>query len=439
MNSRRKFARRTGLVILALWGTLLLLAACGEQTPTPITLPSLTRTSVPPAGTVTPTAIPTVTPEPSPTPAVVLVSILNKRLTHAEIADVVRGEGTVVVAEWNYAAREAMAEQFQAWVKNEYGVEVRVEYPEDAAPETYLKNVYDAQEVNAPSPYDVVAVDESIFVEAQQRDAVERVFPSDLLSNAGRVAEALKREPYAIAFQSSGTVAPIFHRDAVGEWFRDWKDLADPRMKRRFTIPEADGYLAGGFLIGVPGALNKDYKNPEQMRESIDFVCEQIVPNAYTITSDLNFQQQLLRENRVDAAVGWNLLARLEGLSEQEGTQDIVFRPMTSGQLAMNGYAWVPKGAPHPVLAQLWINWRLSDDGQLPGEAWGLSKRAWGEYHEGLPGASYEASIPEWLKAEYGRYYPSVSDMANLYKPVDWDYYAAHQAEWMKQYGGCAK
>jgi spermidine/putrescine-binding protein len=360
-------------------------------------------------------------------------------MTRPEIAQAIRGEGTVIVGGWNYAARDALVKQFQGWVKREYDIDVQLQYIAEAAPATYLQNLDAARKADRAAPYDVIAVEENYFLDAQRGDAAEKMLPSDLLSNALRVEAAPLHDPYAVPFQSSATIAPIFHNDAVGAWFHDWKDLADARLKRRITLPEAGDVIAGAFLIGVAGSLSKDYENPQQMSEAIDFVCTQIYPNALKTTSNFSEMQELLRGERIDVAVAWNLLARLEGFSGADGTQDIVFHPMSSGQPAINGYAWIPKGAPHPVLAQLFINWRLSDQGQLPGDAWDISKAAWGEYHEGLLGASYEAAIPEWTKENYFQVYPSVADMKNLYTPIDWAYYAAHEAEWMEQYRKCVE
>ncbi len=410
-------------VLASIFVVLILVACGGDATPTP-------SVPLPPA---------TLTPLPSPTPITFFVSILNRRLTRAEIVNAIRREGTVIVGGWNYAARDALVKQFQEWVKREFGVEVKVEYVAEASPATYLENLDAARQASKPAPYDVIAVEENYFFDAQKNDAVEKMLPSDLLNNAARVESAPNHDPYALAFQASSTVAPIFHNDTVGAWFRDWKDLADARLKRRITLPQAEGIVAGAFLIGVAGSLNKDYKNLDEMRETIEFVCTQMVPNAYTITSNMNLMRQLLREDRIDAAVSWNVLARLEGLSDADGTQDILFRPMTSGQPAINGYAWIPKGVPHPVLAQLFINWRLSDEAQLPNDAWEISKLAWGEYHEGLLGASYEKNIPAWIQENYFKFYPSVGAMEKSYKTIEWGYYAAHEAEWMQEYGRCVE
>lgn len=367
------------------------------------------------------------------------MAILNRRLTRAELVAEIEREGLVRVGGFNYAARDALAKQFQAFIQDEFQVAIQVQYITDAAPETFLQNVLAARQSNAPAPYDVVAVDEMYFFDAQKNDAAAELLPSDLLHNVTRIESAPLHEPYAVPFQAASTIAPIFHKDAVGAWLHDWNDLADARLRRRITLPKAEGIVAGAFLIGVAGSLNKDYKNPAQMRETIEFVCTEMQPNVWKYTNDFGEMQTLLREDRIDAAVGWNLLARLERYSRADGTQDISFRAMRSGQPALNGYAWIPKNAPHPVLAQLFINWRLGDDGQFPNAQWNISETAWGEYHEGLLGESSQDAIPEKLRASYFEMYPSVEELQNLYTPIDWTYYAEHEAEWMSEYKKCAR
>ncbi len=424
MNFLKTNLRHALPFVLCLCFAFLFLTHCGGgETPTP---------SLPP-----PRA--TITPQPSPTPSDFFVSILNRRLKRAELAEVIRKEGTINVGGFDYAARDAMRKQFEAFVEKEFGVQVKLNYVAETAPQIFLENLDAARAANNPVPYDVIAVEENYFLDAQKKELVEKILPSDLLSNASRITSAPQYEPYAVPFQAAATVAPIFHNDALGEWFRDWKDLADARLRRRIVLPRAQGVVAGAFLIGVAGSLGKDYKNADDMRATIQFVCEQIQPNVLKYTDNFSEMQALLRENRIDAAVTWNLLARLERFSAADGTQDIVFRPMRSGHAAVNGYAWIPKNSPHPVLAQLFINWRLSDDGQLPGDAWEISKPAWVEYHEGLLGESYAAAIPEAMRENYFQVYPSVQDMRDLYKPVDWAYYAEHEQEWMEEYGKCVK
>lgn len=366
------------------------------------------------------------------------VSIVNKKMTKQEITDAIKQEGTVIVANWTYTANDAIVKQFQDWVKQEYGVDVKLDYVPSQSPSIYLTNLYTALKANNPAPYDVLAVEENYYFDAKQQGAVESIYPSDLMKNWERVDAQFRHDPDTVGFQSTASPSPIFNAAKVGDWFKDWKDLADPRLKGRMTMPLSGDVTAGGFLIGVAWSLGKDYKDPAQMTEAIDFVCNSIHPNVLKYTTASDELQQLLRAGTIDVGGFWNSLARLEGLSGAEGTKDTTYRPMASGQAAINGFMWIPKKAPHPLLAQLFIDWRLSDDGQFPGDAWGIPHNAWAEYNEGLMGASYEQDIPEWIKGDYFKYYPSLADIKKVYKSIDWDYYATQQDSWMKAYSKCA-
>lgn len=396
-----------------------LLSGCGsDKTPTP---------NLPPP------------PPPSPTPADVYVSILNRTLTHAELVAAIQKEGAVTVAGWLYEADDALIRQFKAWVKQNDGVDITLNYVTTPPDGGYAAALAAARAANSPPPYDVVALGEALYSDAAKNDAVEAIYPSDLLSNWERVLPFLRRDPSAVGFQSAATVAPIFHNDKIGSWFKDWRDLADPRLKTRVLLPPPGDETIAPFLIAVANALGKDYTNPDQMSAALAFVCAQIQPNALKYTANMGEIQQLLRADRVDAAVTWNLLARLEGVSGADGTSDITYRPMASGQPAVNGYLWVPRGAAHPLLAQLFIQWRLSDDGQLPGDAWQLPPNAWVEYNEGLLGPSYASAIPAWLQADYSKYYPAPDTIPQTYKPIDWGYVAQRTAEWQDRYRQCAQ
>jgi spermidine/putrescine-binding protein len=419
--------RRSILVSVLVTTALLLLAAC-QGAPSPTAAPPTTAPQ------------PTTAAQPTSPPAAqtVHVAIVNKDMTKDDIAKAIQAEGSVIVANWTYTANDAIIKQFQDWVKSEYGVDVKLDYVPSQSPTIYLTNLYTAQKAGNPAPYDVMAIEENYYFDAKANDVVQDIYPSGLMPNWDRVDPQFRHDPQSVAFQSTATPAPIFHADKVGSWFKDWKDLADPRLKGRITMPLSGDVTAGGFLIGIAWSLGKDYKNEAQMTETIDFVCTQIHPNVLKYTTDSAEMQQLLRAGDIDVAGFWNSLARLEGLSGADGTKDTTYIPMASGQPAVNGYMWVPKGAPHPILAQLFIDWRLSDDGQFPGDAWGIPHNAWAEYNEGLLGDSYTKDIPSWIANDYYKYYPKLEDIRKAYKSVDWDYYAKHVDDWMKQYSKCA-
>ena len=70
----------------------------------------------------------------------------------------------------------------------------------------------------------------------------------------------------------------------------------------------------------------------------------------------------------------------------------------------------------------------------FPAESWGLEPGPWAELQEGLLGESYVDLIPEWFAADYYNFYPTLEQLAEKYKTVDWAYYAANAPAWMDEY-----
>lgn len=431
--------KRQSLTIFALTVTaLLILIACAPAAPAAPTT-AAQPTAAPATSAAQPTTAAPATTGAQATGDKVHVSIVNQDMTKEEIAAAIQKEGTVVVGNWTYTANDALVAQFQKYVKDTYGVDVKLTYEGSQAPSVYLTNLYTAQKANNPSPYDVLAIEENYYFDAKNNDAVADVYPSGLMPNWDRVDSLFRHDPQSVGFQSTATPGPVYRADKV-DFLKDWKDLADPRLKGRITLPPPGDITAGGFLLGVSYSLGKDYKDEAQMKETIDFVCNSIAPNALKFESNSATMQQLLRAGQIDVAEFWNSLARLEFLSGAEGTKDTTFTPMASGQPMVNGYLWIPKGAPHPVLAQIFIDWRLRDDVQFPGESWGIEHGPWAELQEGTLGPNYDTSklVPDWFKADYNKYYPSFDQLKSAYKSVDWGYYAEHAADWMTQYSKCA-
>ena len=362
----------------------------------------------------------------------VMVPILNREMTRDEIKAEIEKEGEVTVGNWTYTANDTLIRKFQEHVQAAYGADVTLHYEATQAPSTYLTNLYTALQSGNPSPYDVLAIEENYWAEAmsQPEPVMVEYLPSGLIPNAERVIDMFKHSPTAIGFQASATPGIVYDKERAG-YLKDWTDLADERLKGKLTLPLPGDISSGGFLLGLAGALGKDYKNPDQMKEVVDFAVDKIGPNVVQYTTDSAQMQQLLRAGVVDAVGFWNSLARMEFLGGQPNT---VFMIAESGQYLANGFMWIPKNAPHPVLAQIFIDWRLSDDVQFPGEDWGIERGPWAELHEGLLGPSYEGLIPEWFQADYFTYYPTLDQLTQRYKSVDWNQYAEHSKEWMDYY-----
>lgn len=360
----------------------------------------------------------------------VAVSILNQEMTKDQIAEAIRQEGELVVGNWTYTANDTLVQQFQQYVLDTYGVEVTLTYDGTQAPSTYLTNVYAAQRAGNPSPYDVLAIEENYWYEASQQDAVDAFLPSGLVPNQALVLQKFQKPPTAIGFQATAFPGVVYSKSRAG-WMTKLTDLADPRLQGKVTLPLPGDVTAGGFLVSVATEMGKDYKDPDQMVETVDWVVDNIGPNVLKYTTDSSEMQQLLRSGAADAVTFWNSLARLEFLS---GNEDAALLVPAGGVFPINGYLWIPKGAPHPVLAQIFINWRISPEVQFPND-WGLDPGPWSELHEGFLGPAYPQSlIPDWFQADYYTYFPTAEQVDQLFLTMDWEAYNNGVDIWMNHY-----
>ena len=360
----------------------------------------------------------------------VLVSILGQELTQAEIAEAIRQEGSLVVGNWTYTANADLVRQFEQYVLDTYGVEVTLIYDGTQAPNTYLTNVYAAQRAGNPSPYDVLAIEENYWYEAIEQDAMEPFLPSGLVPNQALVLQTFQQPPTAIGFQATAFPGIVYSKSRA-PWLTRLTDLADPRLQGKITLPLPGDVTAGGFLVSIAGELGKDYKDPDQMIEVVDWVVDNIGPNVLKYTSDQSEMQQLLQSGATDAVTFWNSLARLIFLG---GDSDAALLVSEGGVYPINGYMWIPKGAEHPVLAQIFINWRISPEVQLP-NGWGIEPGPWAELHEGFLGPAYpQSEIPEWFGDEYFTYYPSPEQIDELFVQMDWEAYTNGVDIWMDHY-----
>ncbi len=356
------------------------------------------------------------------------VSIVNKEMTMDELKAAIAEEGSLVVGNWTYTANDELINQFTQYVKNNYGVDIEFTYEGSQSPSTYLTNLYAAQKAGNPSPYDVLAIEENYWAEAIDNDAVDSYLPSDLVPNQSLVLEQFQHVPTAIAFQSTAFPGIVYNK-TTAPFIKSLKDLADPRLKGRITLPQPGDITAGGFFLGIAAELGKDYKDPAQMKEVVDWVMENIGPNVLKYTTDSSEMQQLLRSGAVDAVAFWNSLARLEYFG---GNKDAALL-VPQNVFPANGYLWIPKGAQHPILAQIFINWRISPEVQFPND-WPIENGPWSELSERFLGPDYESHIPEWFKADYFTYYPTLDQIKSQFKQVDWKAYNASSKEWQDYY-----
>ena len=357
------------------------------------------------------------------------VAILNKDMTDDEIKAEIVKEGSLVVANWTYTANDELVKQFKAYVKTTYGADIQFTYEGSQAPSAYLTKIYAAQTGNNPSPYDVMAVEENYWSDAMSHNAVDSYLPSDLVPNQKLVIDMFQHAPTSIAFQSTAFPAVVYEQSKA-PFLKKLMDLSNPALKGKITLPAAGDITAGGFLMGLASELGKDYKDPAQMKATVDWMTQNIAPNVLKYTSDSSEMQQLLRSGAADAVTFWNSLARLEYFSGKNNDAALL---LPTSIYPVNGYLWIPKGAQHPVLAQVFINWRLAPDVQFP-NSWPIDHSPWSELSEGFLGPSYTGLVPDWLKADYSKYYPTLDQIQTQFKQVDWNAYNTGVKEWMDYY-----
>src|SRR6266566_7510280 len=56
------------------------------------------------------------------------VSIVNKDMTDDEIKAAIAAEGSVIVGNWTYTANDELVKQFEKYVKDTYGADVKLTY-----------------------------------------------------------------------------------------------------------------------------------------------------------------------------------------------------------------------------------------------------------------------------------------------------------------------
>ena len=347
------------------------------------------------------------------------VAIVNKDMTPDEVKAAVKTEGGLTVGNWTYAATDELVKQFQDYVKKTYDADIKLTYAGTQSPSEYITKLAAAKKAGNPAPYDVIAVEENYWYDADQQGLVDSVFPSGLIPNAALVLDGFKHDPESIAFQSTAYPGVVYNKTKAS-FVKSLMDLANPQLKGKITIPAAGDITAGGFLLGVAAELNKDYKDPAQMKEVVDWVVANILPNVAQVTTDQPTLQQLFESGQADVVTFWNSLARLEYLGGH--TDAALLVPKTI--YPANGYEWVPKGAAHPVLAQIFMNWRLAPDVQFP-NAWPIDHGKWSELSEGFLGPQYVSLVPDWFKADYNTYYPTLDQIQSSFKSIDWKAYNA--------------
>ncbi len=352
----------------------------------------------------------------APPPGTKHVSIVDKDMSDADIAAAIAAEGSLTVGNWTYTANDELINQFQMYVKDTYGVDIKLNYVGSQAPSAYMTALAAAKQSGTEAPFDVMAVEENYWADGVAQGLVQDFLPSGLVPNQDLLLPGFQHVPNALAFQAASFIALMYNKDTQ-PWIKSFTDLADPRLKGKVTIPPAGDIGAGGFLLALAAELGKDYKDPDQMKQVVDWVKTNIIDSGNMIkpTNTQSELQSLLESGQADAEVYWNASTRLEYFGGHTNIGQVVPQAL----YPINGYLWIPMGAPHPVLAQTFINWRLCPEVQFP-NSWNIGHGPWAELSEGLLGEAYQSHIPDWFQADYYTYYLTLDQIKSSLQTLDW-------------------
>ena len=79
------------------------------------------------------------------------------------------------------------------------------------------------------------------------------------------------------------------------------------------------------------------------------------------------------------------------------------------------------------------MNWRLAKDVQFPND-WPIDHGQWSELSEGFLGPDYVDQVPDWFKADYFTYFPTLDQIKTGFKTIDWEAYNASSKVFLDYY-----
>ena len=367
------------------------------------------------------------------------VPILGKWMTKEEIAKEIAKEGEVVVADWTYGGlvETVHAPGFAKYVKERYGVDIRVKWVGTQTPEVMMSATMTALKAGKNPPYDVMAIEIPFFFRAKAEGIIEPVAyeGNPLIPNLKYIHPFFKQfMPYGIIFQGLDTAGLLIREDKA-PFVKSYADLADPKLKGHVVLPTVGTMHFAHFLLNLAFALGKDYKNPEDMKEVIKYAATKIAPNVLRYTVSEAEIMELLERGEAWAVAWWWYLAPVEKLKGYP----VVRVAQPQGSVFVPGVVWVPKNVKHPVLAQLFIDFIISPDHQLCLLYPELRKKEHASdfvmVHQFLGNDTNFKLLPDWIKPFYATIYPyPLSKMFQWYKFVDFDYVAKVMTKWSEEY-----
>ncbi|GBC68413.1 hypothetical protein HRbin01_00094 [archaeon HR01] len=371
------------------------------------------------------------------------IPIVNKFMTFKEVQDTLASEGTGIVANWTYwgLTDTAFAQEFKDYVAAMYDVDVKLRIlGTQEAKGGFMFQLYSAYAAGLKAPYDLMHLESNFFEEAIAKNVAEPFLPSPLVPNMQLVDYYFLNLPYGIQFQNHALANFTVNTKQVGSWFNSWKSLADSRLKEKITLWVFEDNGFWGFLVVLAEELGKNYKNPDDMKEVLRWLAENVHPNVIKYTSDEAELDELLGRDISWASAYWCALA--EGYSvtrpELKGSQVLPWQ-FNSSHVNLPGIFWIPKNVEHPLMAQVLADFYISPLHQLPdiNKYTQYTKELWLRTEEGLLGPDYAQYVPDWVNnlgpKGIHEVYPTI-EQARQFPKIDWVYVNENANEWINTY-----
>jgi len=374
---------------------------------------------------------------PSGTEKTYYVPVLNKWLTESEIVSEIKKEGKVVIADWTYGGlvETYHVPAFKNYIKKHFGVDIDVTWVGTQEPEVIISSVIISVQSGKAPPYDVVAIEAPYFFRGLKAGVVEpAIYVGNPLMNNLRYVDSffLKYQPYGVIFQAIDTAGILINSEKAS-FVKDYKDLADPRLKGHVILPTPGTVHFANFLVNLAFAMGKNYKNPAEMQEVINFAAKNIHPNVLRYTVSEAELMELMERGEAWAIAWWWYLAPVEAVKGYPIAR--VAQPQ--GNVFVPGIAWIPKNVEHPVLAQLFIDFLMSPDFwfALDYPQYRDSKEDFLMLHQNLLNDTNFKLLPDWIKPMYANIYPyPLSKMNEWYVIPDYDYIEQQTQTWSDMY-----
>jgi ABC-type Fe3+ transport system substrate-binding protein len=361
----------------------------------------------------------------------------------AEVAEAIKKEGSKLVVS-GFSSGEVRSHYhplwFQEWVREIYGVPIQVQFV-PAEGDQIIEQLKAVKPGDA-APIDLLATENMFVNSAIKQGLVEpNVLDSPLLPLAKKVPEALRMSNTALRIQGAEGIFmvynPKYFKKEDADQIKTWLDVAKvyPKYKGKILWWHPVGDPAGlAQILSITMDRGADYHDTKEIEKSIQWIKEQVDPSILRYVRGYGDFTVLVEKGEAYAAVMWY------GTSKKYIQGGLVQPIWVSNCMSMPGYMAMAKGAAHPTLAKLYMNFQMSHYIQMPPypanppyEMFKIDQANWLRGSFGGVGIAgdYDKYMPDWAKAVV----PPAEEVNKRFVDVDWDYVTAHYNEWQQMWG----